>query len=93
MVRGLAERLAERLAADGHEVTYLTLRQRPRATDPGIPGVDVKIVGPRMELYTGPTSAREPGESERVTLNLPAGDWDPSFPSSASRPRPCAAPD
>jgi glycosyltransferase involved in cell wall biosynthesis len=46
--------LAERLAADGHEVTYLTLRQWDRGTDPGVAGVDVRVVGPRMALYAGP---------------------------------------
>ncbi len=45
--------LGERLAADGHDVTYLTLRQWPRGTDPGVAGVRVVVVGPRMELYTG----------------------------------------
>ena len=30
--------LAERLVADGHEVTYLTLRQWRAGTDPGRPG-------------------------------------------------------
>ncbi len=45
--------LAERLAREGHEVTYLTLRQWDRAEGPGVPGVDVRAVGPRMELYTG----------------------------------------
>jgi glycosyltransferase involved in cell wall biosynthesis len=45
--------LAERMARDGHEVTYLTLRQWDRGQDPGVAGVDVKAVGPRMELYTG----------------------------------------
>lgn len=43
--------LSERLAADGHEVTYLTLRQWERGTDPGVAGVDVRAVGPRMSLY------------------------------------------
>lgn len=43
--------LGERLAAEGHEVTYLTLRQWDRGVEPGVPGVDVKIVGPRMALY------------------------------------------
>jgi glycosyltransferase involved in cell wall biosynthesis len=43
--------LAERLVRDGHEVTYLTLRQWPRAADPGVEGVQVVPVGPRMELY------------------------------------------
>ncbi len=45
--------LAERLAADGHEVTYLTLRQWDRGVDPGLPGVRVVVAGPRLRLYTG----------------------------------------
>ncbi len=45
--------LAERLARDGHEVTYLTLRQWDRGQNPEVSGVDVRAVGPRMELYTG----------------------------------------
>ncbi len=45
--------LAEALAAGGHEVTYLTLRQWERGEEPDIPGVRVIAVGPRMELYTG----------------------------------------
>jgi glycosyltransferase involved in cell wall biosynthesis len=45
--------LAERLALQGHEVTYLTLRQWDRGTDPGVAGVDVRVVGPRMSLYSG----------------------------------------
>jgi glycosyltransferase involved in cell wall biosynthesis len=44
--------LAERLAADGHEVSYLTLRQWPRGTEADVPGVDVRAVGPRMALYS-----------------------------------------
>ncbi len=47
-------RLAERLAEQGHDVTYLTLRQWDRGTDPAVPGVNVKAVGPRMALYAGP---------------------------------------
>ena len=43
--------LGERLAADGHDVTYLTLRQWDRGEDPGVPGVRVIAVGPRMALY------------------------------------------
>jgi glycosyltransferase involved in cell wall biosynthesis len=43
--------LAERLAADGHEVTYITLRQWDRSSQPDLPGVEVKAVGPRMALY------------------------------------------
>jgi glycosyltransferase involved in cell wall biosynthesis len=50
--------LSERLAADGHEVTYLTLRQWPRGTDPGVAGVEVRAVGPRMRLYAGPGRRR-----------------------------------
>ena len=45
--------LAERLAADGHEVTYLTLRQWDRGERPGVAGVRVRTAGPRMALYTG----------------------------------------
>jgi glycosyltransferase involved in cell wall biosynthesis len=45
--------LAGRLAAEGHEVTYLTLRQwqRGEQADAG-PGVRVRAVGPAMALYT-----------------------------------------
>src|SRR5208283_2575449 len=45
--------LAERLAADGHEVTYLTLRQWKRGEQAEIGG-GVRVVsgGPRMALYT-----------------------------------------
>lgn len=50
--------LAERLAAEGHDVTYLTLRQWDRGQDPGLNGVDVRIVGPRMRLYAGPGHRR-----------------------------------
>jgi glycosyltransferase involved in cell wall biosynthesis len=44
--------LGERLAAEGHEVTYLTLRQWERGEAGEVPGVDVVAVGPRMGLYT-----------------------------------------
>ena len=50
--------LSERLAADGHEVVYLTLRQWERGEDPGVAGVDVRAVGPRMALYAGPGRRR-----------------------------------
>jgi len=47
--------LAERLVAEGHEVTYLTLRQWPRGEPLEIdPRIRVVIAGPRMALYTGP---------------------------------------
>jgi len=45
--------LAQRLAADGHEITYLTLRQWPRGERGEVPGVWVLPVGPRMALYRG----------------------------------------
>ena len=45
--------LAARLAADGHEVDYLTLRQWERGVDASYDGVRVRTAGPRMELYTG----------------------------------------
>src|SRR3954463_16824619 len=43
--------LAERLARDGHEVTYLTLRQWDRGEAISVLGVRVVPVGPRMALY------------------------------------------
>jgi glycosyltransferase involved in cell wall biosynthesis len=45
--------VAERFAREGHEVTYLTLRQWSRDVDPGFDGVRVVPVGPRMPLYRG----------------------------------------
>src|SRR3954471_18587181 len=44
--------LAERLAAAGHDVTYLTRLQWDRAEPPQVPGVRVVAVAPRMALYT-----------------------------------------
>ena len=49
--------LGERLAADGHEVTYLTLRQWDRGERAEVPGVRVVAVGPRLKLY-GPGGRR-----------------------------------
>jgi glycosyltransferase involved in cell wall biosynthesis len=43
--------LAERLAREGHEVTYLTLRQWEESDQPDVTGVRVLAVGPRLELY------------------------------------------
>ncbi len=43
--------LAERLAAAGHDVTYLTLTQWEAGAEPRLDGVRVVAVGPRMELY------------------------------------------
>jgi glycosyltransferase involved in cell wall biosynthesis len=46
--------LAERLAAEGHEVTYLTLRQWEHGEQLDLdPRVRVAEAGPRMELYVG----------------------------------------
>jgi glycosyltransferase involved in cell wall biosynthesis len=45
--------LAERLAQEGYEVTYLTLRQWQRGEEPNISGVRVIPVGPRLDLYVG----------------------------------------
>jgi glycosyltransferase involved in cell wall biosynthesis len=44
--------LAERLAEEGHEVTYLTLCQWERGKAPRIDGVRVVAVGPKLALYT-----------------------------------------
>jgi glycosyltransferase involved in cell wall biosynthesis len=45
--------LAERLAAEGHEVTYLTLRQWERGAELDVDGrVRVVTAGPRFALYT-----------------------------------------
>jgi glycosyltransferase involved in cell wall biosynthesis len=43
--------IGRRLAADGHDVTYVTLRQWDRGVDPSFDGVRVVVAGPRMELY------------------------------------------
>jgi glycosyltransferase involved in cell wall biosynthesis len=44
--------LAERLVREGHEVTYLTLRQWDRGHNPVLEGLRVVAAGPRMSLYT-----------------------------------------
>ena len=44
--------LAERLAAEGHELTYATMRQWDRGEEPDLQEVRVLAVGPRMALYT-----------------------------------------
>ena len=63
--------LAERLVADGHEVTYLTLRQWARGADPASTGVDVRAVGPRMRLYTSPDGAGSCHRSSSASVCLP----------------------
>jgi glycosyltransferase involved in cell wall biosynthesis len=45
--------LAERLVAEGHDITYVTLRQWPRGQELDLdPHIRVVTVGPRMALYT-----------------------------------------
>ena len=44
--------VAERLAGEGHEVVYLTLRQWPRGSQAAVEGTRVLAVGPRLALYT-----------------------------------------
>jgi glycosyltransferase involved in cell wall biosynthesis len=56
--------LAERLAADGHRVTYLTRLQWDDADRPDLPGVEVVAVSPREPLY-GPDGNRRIGEALR----------------------------
>ena len=48
--------LALRLVAQGHDVTYVTMRQWD--DEPDLPGVRVIAAGPRMELYSGPGQRR-----------------------------------
>jgi glycosyltransferase involved in cell wall biosynthesis len=45
--------LAAALAADGHDVTYVTARQWSRSAPPALPGVHVVSVAPRLQLYRG----------------------------------------
>jgi glycosyltransferase involved in cell wall biosynthesis len=52
--------LAERLAADGHEVTYLTRRQWDEGDPPAVAGVRVVAVSPGGDLY-GPDGNRRTG--------------------------------
>jgi glycosyltransferase involved in cell wall biosynthesis len=61
--------LAERLAADGHEVDYLTLRQWPEGEDAGVPGVNVIAVGPQLDLY-GDGGRRRIGPPLRFGLGV-----------------------
>jgi glycosyltransferase involved in cell wall biosynthesis len=56
--------LAERLAADGHDVTYLTRLQWDDDDRPDLPGVRVVAVSKREPLY-GPDGNRRIGEALR----------------------------
>ena len=58
--------LAERLAAEGHDVAYLTLRQWRRGGRAAVPGVRVVAVAPRMALYA-------PGGRRRILPPLAFG--------------------
>ncbi len=56
--------LAERLVAEGHEVTYLTLRQWERGERLQLdPRIRVIAVGPRMSLYTDADAASTAGSA------------------------------
>ena len=89
--------LGERLAADGHEVSYLTLRQWDRGVDPGVPGVDVRAVGPRMALYSRPgpaadaAAARVRGRRSRGTCSATAVATTSSTPRRSRTSR-CSPP-
>ena len=61
--------LAERLAAEGHRVTYLTLRHWPDGEVVEVPGVEVVAVGPRLELYTS-SGRRRIGPALRFGLGV-----------------------
>ena len=69
--------LAERLAAAGHDVTYLTLRQWERGSEPDVPGVEVVAVGPKMPLYS------TAGADSRLRSS---SDWSPDSPPSPGPP-------
>ncbi|MDP2709989.1 MAG: glycosyltransferase family 4 protein [Solirubrobacteraceae bacterium] len=56
--------LAERLAQDGHEVTYITRRQWPADAPPRLPGVRVVAISRDEPLY-GPDGNRTIGEPLR----------------------------
>ena len=45
--------VAQRLADDGHDITYLTMRHWDAGQEPDIPGVRVVAIAPRMPLYAG----------------------------------------
>ena len=66
--------LAERLAADGHEVTYLTRLQWDPADPPQIPGVRVIAVARADELY-GADGARRTGPPLRFGAGMLRHLW------------------
>lgn len=73
--------LAERLASEGHEVTFITRRQWRRGEEPRVPGVRVVAVAPYMPLYvrSGRRSVLEPivfGLGTLVHLFLRGREYD-----------------
>jgi glycosyltransferase involved in cell wall biosynthesis len=66
--------LAERLVAEGHEVTYLTLRQWERGESLDIdPRIRVVAVGPRMALYADGDPSLGAGGRRRILPPLVFG--------------------
>ena len=64
--------LAERLAAEGHRVTYLTLRHWPDGEVVEVPGVEVVPVGPRLDaVHRKRTEADRAGASLRPRRSPP----------------------
>lgn len=62
--------LAERLAAEGHEVTYLTLLQWEPGDEPDLPGVTVVPVGRRHRPLYGADGTRSVGPPLRFGLGV-----------------------
>src|SRR5918995_789717 len=62
--------LAERLHADGHEVTYLTLRQWERGGTPQLPGIEVRTRGYWRD-YLGPAGGRVGWAVQKLCLRVP----------------------
>ena len=77
----------ERLAGDGHEVTYLTLRQWDRGAAAEVPGVDVVAVGPRMGALQGNGTAHP--ASTRLRRRRAGAPAPPRPPATtwSTRPR------
>src|SRR5204862_439013 len=57
--------LGERLAAEGHDVTYLTLRQWERDEPPAVPGVEAEVL---TGVYTGPLEPFPPEPAEPLVV-------------------------
>lgn len=62
--------LAQRLAAEGHDVTYLTLRQWEAGDEPDLPGVAVVPVGRRRRPLYGPDGTRRISPPLRFGLGV-----------------------